>query len=49
LKAAAEQEGVGATVLARRWIAQRLAGSVLRSGSVDVEELLAFVGEHARG
>lgn len=50
LKAAAEAEGTGATVLARRWITERLAQTpAVRAATVSVADLLTFLAEHARG
>lgn len=50
LKAAAEAEGTGATVLARRWITERLAATEpVSSATVNVADLLSFLAEHARG
>lgn len=49
LKVAAEDAGVGVTVLARQWITERLAAEgVLSAGSVGVDELLAFIASHAQ-
>lgn len=50
LKRAAETRGVGATVLARQWITERLAteGDAETGGTLDVGELLDYIAEHAR-
>ncbi len=49
LKAAAENEGVGATVLARRWITERLVGAETAVPMVvDARELLDWVSSHSR-
>lgn len=48
LKIAAQDAGVGATVLARQWIVERLAASGALAGRVGVDELLAFIASHAQ-
>ncbi len=49
LKAAAEAEGVGATVLARRWITERLVGAEAAVPMVvDARELVDWVSSHSR-
>ena len=49
LKSAAEEEGIGATVLARRWIMERLATSERAQPTfVDAAVLVDWVLSHAR-